>query len=141
VINRKCLFILALPTRLLGAARLAPTGLPCGRSPPLRVVVELAAYRCAAAKMALPMGLLGLRPRPYGAALRAFKSPGRSICRTLSLPAARISELLQVHEVDPLTVAAQTGTSLVMIEKAYLKFIPSAMEEKLANLKEKAEVR
>ena len=30
---------------------------------------------------------------------------------------ARISELLQVHGVDPLTVAAQTGTSLAMIKK------------------------
>jgi integrase len=49
---------------------------------------------------------------------------------------ARISELLQVHGVDPLTVAAQTGTSLVMIEKAYLRFIPSAMREKLAGVKE-----
>jgi hypothetical protein len=38
--------------------------------------------------------------------------------------------------VDPLTVAAQTGTSLAMIEKAYLKFIPSAMVEKLAAVKE-----
>jgi integrase len=45
---------------------------------------------------------------------------------------ARISELLQVHHVDPLTVAAQTGTSLAMIERNYFKFIPSAMEEKLA---------
>jgi integrase len=51
---------------------------------------------------------------------------------------ARISELLQIHGVDPLTVAAQTGTSLAMIEKAYFKFIPSAMQDKLANLKEKA---
>jgi integrase len=49
---------------------------------------------------------------------------------------ARISELLQLHAVDPLTVAAQTGTSLAMIEKAYLKFIPSAMVEKLAAVKE-----
>jgi integrase len=49
---------------------------------------------------------------------------------------ARISELLQLHGVDPLTVAAQTGTSLVMIEKAYLRFIPSAMQEKLAAVKE-----
>jgi integrase len=48
---------------------------------------------------------------------------------------ARISELLQVHGVDPLTVAAQTGTSLVMIEKAYLRFIPSALQEKLISLK------
>lgn len=49
---------------------------------------------------------------------------------------ARISELLQIHGVDPLTVAAQTGTSLAMIEKAYLRFIPSAMREKLAAVKE-----
>ena len=48
---------------------------------------------------------------------------------------ARISELLQVHSVDPLTVAAQTGTSVAMIEMAYLRFIPSAMQEKLRNLK------
>lgn len=48
---------------------------------------------------------------------------------------ARISELLQVHGVDPLTVAAQTGTSLAMIEKSYLKFIPSAMREKLESVK------
>jgi len=43
----------------------------------------------------------------------------------------RISELLQIHGVDPLTVAAQSGTSFVMIERFYLKFIPSAMREKL----------
>jgi len=49
---------------------------------------------------------------------------------------ARISELLQVHGVDPLTVAAQTGTSLAMIERAYLRFIPSAMREKLAHIKD-----
>lgn len=48
---------------------------------------------------------------------------------------ARISELLQVHGVDPLTVAQQTGTSLEMIERAYLRFIPSAFQEKLAALK------
>jgi integrase len=51
---------------------------------------------------------------------------------------ARISELLQVHGIDPLTVAAQTGTSLAMIEKAYLRFIPSAMKEKLAAVVESA---
>lgn len=44
---------------------------------------------------------------------------------------SRISELLQVYGIDPLTVAQQTGTSLAMIEKAYFKFIPSAMQEKL----------
>jgi integrase len=43
----------------------------------------------------------------------------------------RISELLQVYKIDPLTVAAQTGTSLIMIEKTYLKFIPSAMKLEL----------
>ena len=32
-------------------------------------------------------------------------------------------------------VAAQTGTGGAMIEKAYLRFIPSAMQEKLAALK------
>jgi len=36
---------------------------------------------------------------------------------------------------DPLTVAAQTGTSLRMIERTHFKFIRSAMLEKLANLK------
>jgi len=49
---------------------------------------------------------------------------------------ARISELLQIHGVDPLTVAAQTGTSLAMIEKSYLRFIPSAMREKLATVRD-----
>lgn len=49
---------------------------------------------------------------------------------------ARISELLQLHGVDPLTVAAQTGTSLAMLEKAYFKFIPNALREKLAAVKE-----
>jgi len=58
-------------------------------------------------------------------------SPGAS---AYSFRHARISELLQVYHVDPLTVAAQTGTSLVMIERAYLRFIPSALQEKLAAL-------
>jgi integrase len=48
---------------------------------------------------------------------------------------ARISELLQVYGVDPLTVGAQTGTSLRMIERVYYKFIPSVMREKLAAVK------
>ena len=51
---------------------------------------------------------------------------------------ARICELLQIHGIDPLTVAAQTGASLAMIEKAYLRFIPSAMREKLAAVVESA---
>jgi len=48
---------------------------------------------------------------------------------------ARISELLQLHGVDPLTVAQQTGTSLAMIEKTYFRFIQSAMKDKLAQLR------
>jgi integrase len=51
---------------------------------------------------------------------------------------ARISELLQIHGIDPLTVAHQTGTSLAMIERAYLKFIPSAMRAKLDAVKDSA---
>ena len=49
---------------------------------------------------------------------------------------ARISDLLQVHGVDPLTVAHQTGTSLAMIEKAYHRFIPAALREQLAAVKD-----
>ena len=49
---------------------------------------------------------------------------------------SRISELLQIHGIDPLTVAMQTGTSLQQIEKTYYKFIPSAMKAKLAAVKE-----
>jgi integrase len=60
-------------------------------------------------------------PIPVGASAYSFRH-------------ARISELLQIHGVDPLTVAAQTGTSLAMIEKAYLRFIPHAMREKLAGI-------
>jgi integrase len=48
---------------------------------------------------------------------------------------ARISELLQVHGIDPLTVGQQTGTSVAMIEKSYLRFIASAMREKLKAVK------
>jgi integrase len=51
---------------------------------------------------------------------------------------ARISELLQVYKVDPLTVGHQTGTSLAMVEKAYLKFIPQALQDKLAAIKAQA---
>jgi hypothetical protein len=42
--------------------------------------------------------------------------------------------MLQVHAVDPLTVAVQAGTSLAMIEKASLRSIPSAMREKRAHI-------
>lgn len=51
---------------------------------------------------------------------------------------SRISELLQIHGIDPLTVAVQTGTSLHQIEKTYYKFIPQALKAKLAAIKEVA---
>jgi len=44
---------------------------------------------------------------------------------------ARISELLQVHKIDPLTVALQCGTSIKMIELYYFQFIDTALREKL----------
>lgn len=43
----------------------------------------------------------------------------------------RISELLQLYGVDPLTTAQQTGTSVAMIEKHYFKFISGSMRDKL----------
>jgi hypothetical protein len=39
------------------------------------------------------------------------------------------------QERKPATVAAQTGTSLRMIERTYFKFIRSAMLEKISGLK------
>lgn len=45
---------------------------------------------------------------------------------------ARISELLQTYDVDPVTVAQQTGTSTRMIELNYFKFIAPALREKLS---------
>jgi integrase len=47
----------------------------------------------------------------------------------------RISELLQTYGVDPVTVAAQCGTSVLMIEKSYFKFISSSMKDKLNAVK------
>jgi integrase len=51
---------------------------------------------------------------------------------------SRISELLQTYGVDPVTVAAQCGTSVLMIEKSYFKFISSNMREKLNAVKASA---
>lgn len=44
---------------------------------------------------------------------------------------SRISELLQLYGVDPMTVAQQTGTSMQMMEKFYFRFISSALRDKL----------
>lgn len=49
---------------------------------------------------------------------------------------SRISELLQTYAVDPLTVAAQTGTSVKMLEQTYYQFIPSEMRAKLQATRE-----
>ena len=48
---------------------------------------------------------------------------------------SRISELLQICSIDPLTVAAQVGTGLNMIEKNYHKLIQSDFKKKLARLR------
>ena len=44
---------------------------------------------------------------------------------------SRISELLQHHCIDPVTVALQTGTSVEMIEQHYFRFIPSSFRSRL----------
>lgn len=51
---------------------------------------------------------------------------------------SRISELLQIHGIDPLTTAWQTGTSVAQIEKTYFKFISHAFREKLSAVREAA---
>jgi integrase len=67
---------------------------------------------------------------------KAARGPMRipSDASAYSFRHARISELLQDYGVDPLTVGAQTGTSLRMIERTYYKFIPSVMREKFTAL-------
>lgn len=84
----------------------------------------------------------------WGDAMRSAVSKYHGKCSTKNrLPAgtsaysfrhSRISELLQVHGIDPLTVAIQTGTSLHQIERHYYKFIPQALKDKLAAVKEHA---
>ncbi len=70
---------------------------------------------------------------------RSLAAPG--VVRPIDLPTERIFTEASVQlpslsvQRDLVTVAAQTGTSIAMIEKAYLRFIPSAMQEKLAALK------
>ena len=82
--------------------------------------------------------------RQFRAAIEKVNEKARGAARiplgagVYSFRHARISELLQVYGVDPLTVGHQTGTSLAMIEKAYMRFIPQALQEKLANLKVQA---
>ncbi len=76
--------------------------------------------------------------RAIGAANATVKKPQQRIpagASAYSFRHTRISELLQVYGIDPLTVAAQTGTSVAMIEKYYFKFIAGSMREKLNAVK------
>jgi integrase len=72
------------------------------------------------------------------AANKAAKKPAQKVpagASAYSFRHSRISELLQVFGVDPLTVAQQTGTSVAMIERSYFKFISSSMRDKLNAVK------
>ena len=75
--------------------------------------------------------------KAFRAAVQAVNTTARGKSRipmeasAYSFRHARISELLQKHQVDPLTVAAQTGTGITMIEKNYYRFIPAAFITKL----------
>jgi hypothetical protein len=44
--------------------------------------------------------------------------------------------MLELHGIDPITVAQQTGTSVAMIEQHYLRFIASAMQARLAAIRD-----
>jgi integrase len=72
--------------------------------------------------------------RAITAANATAKKPAQRIpagASAYSFRHTRISELLQTYGVDPVTVAAQCGTSVLMIEKSYFKFISSNMRDKL----------
>jgi integrase len=72
------------------------------------------------------------------AANKTAKKPAQRIpagASAYSFRHTRISELLQVYGIDPLTTAQQTGTSIAMIEKYYFKFISSSMRDKLKAVK------
>jgi len=75
-----------------------------------------------AAKLAIENAKPKQQPIPEGACAYSFRH-------------ARISELLQIYGVDPLTVAKQTGTSMAMMEKYYFKFLPDSLLEKLDAVK------
>lgn len=46
---------------------------------------------------------------------------------------SRISELLQHHQVDPMTVASQMGTSVEMIERHYFRFLSNSLRSRLSS--------
>lgn len=73
------------------------------------------------------------------AANETAKKPAQRIpagASAYSFRHTRISELLQLYGVDPLTTAQQTGTSVAMIEMHYFKFISGSMRDKLNAVKE-----
>lgn len=47
---------------------------------------------------------------------------------------SRISELLQKHKIDPLTVAKQAGTSIRMLERTYYNFLPEHYREQIRDV-------
>ena len=72
--------------------------------------------------------------RAITAANAAAKKPDERIPKgasAYSFRHTRISELLQVYGIDPLTVAQQCGTGIMMIQDHYFKFIKSSMRDKL----------
>jgi integrase len=76
---------------------------------------------------------VAIRAAAHAANAASAKSAQRIPARVsaYSFRHSRISELLQLYGIDPLTVAQQCGTSMLMIEKYYFKFISNAMREKL----------
>jgi integrase len=102
-------------------------------------VTEIGVYRDGAGRL---VQLQQIRPIDFAFVgghyqTSGFRVPARPVQRIPSGVSAysfrhtRISELLQRYGVDPLTVAAQCGTSLIMIEKYYFKFIAGSMRDKL----------
>jgi integrase len=111
----------------------------------LRFFAERASEKLPAAPLFTEDGETPWRPHMWARQIRlAIAKHNQEARGNLRIPLsasaysfrhARISELLQVYGVDPLTVAQQTGTSLVMIEKSYLRFIHSSMREKLDGIR------
>jgi hypothetical protein len=76
--------------------------------------------------------------RAIAAANKTAKKPEQKIpagASSYSFRHTRISDLLQVYGIEPLTTAQQTGTSIAMIEKFYFKFISSSVRDKLNAVK------
>jgi integrase len=81
---------------------------PFDWSPAIRAAAELANKDCDTPELRIPDGV-----------------------SAYSFRHSRISEMLQLGKLDPITVAHETGTSVAMIEKFYYKSIGSSVREKL----------